>query len=187
MQKNQFKKTILMAILLALATVLSLVKVFSMPMGGSITLLSMLPIVLFSNMYGIKWGFSISFLYAVIQLALDIGSLMSWGLTPTIFIGALVFDYVLAYGVLGISGVLKSKGLKGTIIGTAIAFVLRFLCHVISGVVFFGLWVWEGWSPLVYSVCYNGAFMLPELVFTLIATYILFKSKVIKKLISKTA
>lgn len=181
------------AVMTALATVLSLVKVFEFPWGGSITLLSMLPIIIFGVKHGVKEGLAVSFLYSVIQLGLGItlSGLLGWGLTPAALAACILVDYILAFSVLGLAGMLRSKGFKGQIAGAATAIALRFICHVASGIFIFascGL-LWDGFSteniPL-YSVLYNGAYMLPELVFTLIAAAILFKLPQTRKLISET-
>lgn len=66
MKETKTKKLVLSAVLLALATVLSLFKVYQLPLGGSITLLSMLPVCLLSIRYGVKWGLTCSFFYGVI-------------------------------------------------------------------------------------------------------------------------
>ena len=104
-QGSKVKRLCVSAIMLALATVLSLVKIYTLPLGGSITLLSMLPIVFLSVNYGLGWGFFSAFVYSLIQFALDFASIASWGLTPAIFVGCIVFDYVLAYTALGIAGI----------------------------------------------------------------------------------
>lgn len=163
------------AVMIALAAILSLIKVWTMPLGGSVTLLSMLPIVLISIRYGVKWGFVTSFLYAIIQIFMDLGSLMSWGMTPATWIGCLVFDYLVAYGILGIAGLFREKGIKGICTGITLALVFRFVSHFISGSIFFDIWCPEGWNVYWYSICYNGAYMLPELIFTLIASVLLFR------------
>ncbi|MCX7657481.1 MAG: energy-coupled thiamine transporter ThiT [Oscillospiraceae bacterium] len=169
------KKLVTSAIMLALASVLSTIKIFQMPLGGSITLLSMLPVVLLSIKYGTKWGFFSAFAYSLIQFALDFPSLMGYGYTAFIWAGSIVFDYLIAFTILGIAGIWRDKGFKGIMGGIALALCSRFLSHVISGSIFFAIWCPDGWSPIPYAICYNGAFMLPELIFTLAGAAILFK------------
>ena len=172
------------AVMIALATVLSLIKVWKMPLGGSITALSMLPICLFSVMFGLKWGLGGAFVYAVIQLMLDLPEAMGWGLTPTVWVGMILFDYLIAFTVLGLAGVFRRKKEAGALLGTCLAMFLRFVSHVISGTLFFGAWLPEGWSnPLIYSICYNGLFMLPELILTGIVMFSLLKIPVIKRMV----
>ena len=165
------------AILIALSTVLSMIKVMTMPLGGSITLLSMLPVCYVSIRHGLKWGLFSSFIYACIQLFLDLGAAMSWGLTAGRWAGMIAFDYIIAFTVLGLAGVFAKKGFAGIMTGTTLAVFLRFVCHVISGAFVFDIWMPEGWaSPIVYSLAYNGAFMLPELIITVAGAAICYKA-----------
>ena len=82
-RKNNTKRLVLTAVLIALAAVLSMVKVYQLPLGGSITLLSMLPIALISIEYGIRWGMTGAFAFSIIQLGFGINEgLFGWGLSP---------------------------------------------------------------------------------------------------------
>jgi thiamine transporter len=168
--------------MIALATVLSLIKIYQLPLGGSVTLLSMLPIVYLSVSYGLGWGFFSAFIYSLIQLFLDLAAVSSWGLTPAIFIGCIMFDYILAFTVLGISGIFKKKGAWGVFFGVCIALALRFVSHFLSGVILFRSYdVFN--SPELYSLVYNGSYMLPEMIFTATGAALLFKNKAIQKLL----
>ena len=169
------------AIMLALATVLSFIRIIKLPWGGSVTLLAMLPITLFSIRRGIKMGFVVSFLFSLIQFGQGIlDGIFGWGLTPGMLIACILLDYLLAYGVLGIAGIFREKKLAGWLSGTALALFLRFLMHFLSGVI---IWksvgaLWGNFSTenfYVYSLLYNGAYMLPELIFTVIGTFALLK------------
>lgn len=182
MTKTNTKRLVESALMVALAAVLSLIKIWKMPLEGSVTLLSMLPICLISIRHGVKWGLFVSCFYSVVQIALDLSSLMSWGMTATIWVGALVFDYLLAYTSLGLAGLFRKKGTVGIICGISLSMVLRFVSHFISGTIFFDIWCPDGWNVAWYSVCYNGAYMLPELIFTVAGTVIL--SKMYPKLFS---
>lgn len=157
------------AVLIALATVLSFVKVYQLPLGGAITLLSMLPIVILSVRYGTLWGLVSAFCYALVQMALGLAELMSWGMTPVQWVGSIVFDYLLAFTAIGLAGLFARKGRVGIMAGSTLALAIRFVSHFISGTIFFAQWCPEGWNVVLYSVCYNGSYMLPELIFTLIA------------------
>ena len=173
-QKSRvYSKTQLMveaAIMVALSTALSLVKIWQMPLGGSITLLSMLPICLLSLRHGLKWGLGGAFVYAAGQLALGLSEVLSWGLSPISLVGTFMLDYILAFTVLGLSGMFRNRGFTGKMLGVALAIFLRFVCHFISGVIIFDVWMPDEWSNIyLYSICYNGAFMLPEMIFTMIA------------------
>lgn len=189
---NTYKLTVC-AIMVALGAVLSLIKVLKMPFGGSVTLLSMLPCAMVSVMLGLKWGLAASFVESVIQLMFGItmDGLFGWGLTPECLIGTILLDYIVAYTVIGLAGAFRSKGYAGICLGTGLAVFLRFVSHLVSGAVIFANFEefvafgssWVG-HPWFYSLCYNGAYMLPELVVTVIAAAILFKLPQIKKLMA---
>ena len=183
-RKNNIVKLATCAVMIALATALSLIKVVKMPLGGSLTPLSMLPICLISLMYGIKWGLGSGFVYASVQLLLDLPAAMGWGMTPYIWAGMILFDYLIAFTVLGIAGLFRNNGLWGAVGGACLALFCRFVSHVISGTFFFDIWMPENWSSaFLYSICYNGAFMLPELALTGLALFLLLQVKPIKKIV----
>lgn len=174
-KKPDIKKLTMSAVMTALSTVLSLVTVMKMPLGGSVTLFSMLPVCMLSIMYGCRWGTVCAFIYSLGQLALDIAGVAGWGLTPVAFAGCVVFDYLAAFTVLGLAGMFRAKGVPGYIAGIALAVALRMVSHIISGVIFFSSWAPEGWNPFVYSLAYNGAYMVPEFIFTFAGAIILLK------------
>lgn len=191
MKNTKVKILVEGAIMVALAFVLSCIKVFNLPWGGSITLMSMLPIVVFSVKHGVKKGLFVAFVYSLLQFGqgVVVDGLFGWGLTPAMLVSCIMFDYILAYTVIGFAGMFRAKDISGCIAGTVIAIVIRFAIHVTSGVV---IWhssgkIWEAFSTdneLLYSFLYNGTYMLPELVFTLIGTIILFTVPQTKKLIT---
>ena len=194
MSKKPIYKLTLSAIFVALATVLSLIKVVKMPLGGSVTLLSMLPIVMISVMLGLKWGRGSAFVYSLIQLVLGIAldGLLGWGLTPVMLVGTIMLDYIVAFTVLGIAGIFAKKGYVGICGGTALAVALRFASHFLSGfVIFKNLEQFELFGsvftnhPVLYSRAYNGMYMLPELILTTVAAVILFRLPQVNKIINQ--
>ena len=177
------------AIMIALAVVLSLVKVYKLPWGGSITLLSMLPICMFSIKYGVLRGLFVSFAYAAIMLLTDLGEVLSWGLTPETLIACFALDYLLAYTVIGVAGIFRTKKLPGWIAGTAVALLLRFAAHFLSGVLIWHSFgeLWDGFSTeneFIYSALYNGSYMLPEIIFTVIGAIVLYSVVPVRRLVS---
>lgn len=177
------------AVMVALSAVLSYIRVFHLPWGGSVTLLSMLPIMLYSIKHGVTSGLFAAFVFSLIQLGQGaVDGLFGWGLTPVMLIACILLDYVLPFTLLGLAGTLRRYGMIGWICGTAGAIVLRFLCHFLSGVV---IWhsagqLWEGFvtdNEWLYSLCYNGAYMLPELIFTMAGAVALLKIPQTRKLI----
>ncbi len=149
------------AMCIALSSVLSLVKVWSMPWGGSITAASMLPLLLFAYVYGAGPGVTLGALYGAMQLLLDGMPVPFAGNALLNFLSA-ILDYPLAFGLLGLAGFFR--GGKGRMLtGFALGCTGRYVTAVLSGWLFYGQWAWEGWNPLVYSLVYNIAYMLPEM------------------------
>ena len=189
MKDNKTKILVEGAVMVALATVLSFIRVFKLPWGGSITLLSMLPIVLFSIRRGVKSGLTVSFVFALIQFAQGVmDGLFGWGLTPGMLIACIFLDYLGAFTVLGIAGSFRRKGLPGWIGGISLAIALRFVLHFLSGVVIWHSFgeLWNGFSTdntFLYSFLYNGCYMLPELIFTLVGAVALLSAPQTKRLL----
>ena len=191
------------AMLIALAVVLEIVGrtvIPPMPFGGQLTLCSMLPIVLISYRHGVRWGLTAGFGYALVQMALGADTVTA-AFQPGYFgdgtlIGNAVimclFDYILAYTLLGLGGCFRSRiknsGI-GLMCGSLVALGCRYLAHIVSGYVLFAGWAewfftqegfpaWgaglvESLSPdmlgLTYSVVYNGMYMVPEMLLTAVA------------------
>ncbi len=196
MKRNATKMLIEGALMLALAIVLSLITPFQklLPFGGSITLCSMLPICLYSIKHGVGKGLGVSFLFAAFQFGQGAvrDGLFGWGLTAGMLIVCILCDYFIAYTVIGLAGMFRKKGLAGWISGVVIALLLRFLSHVISGVYVFASTgkIWEeldfvAENKYIYSIVYNGAYMLPEIILTVIMTVILFQVPQIRKLMQE--
>lgn len=188
MQNTKTLKLVEGAIMVALAVVLSFIKFKFLPYGGSITLVSMLPIMIYSIRHGIGWGMLVSVVYALLQMFMDIGEVSSWGLSAAMFVGCLLFDYIIAFSVLGLTGMFRNKGIGGAISGMIIVMALRYISHIISGVVIFksaGA-IWDGLNienSLLYSMAYNATYMLPEIVFSIIVVVVLFSVPQTKKLL----
>lgn len=197
MKETRTHRMVISGMMIALATVLSFVKLFEAPMGGSVTLLSMLPLCLISIRYGVKWGVFSSEIHALLQIMIGGSALAKSGISFQALIGSFVFDYLLAFGVLALAGMFcvranhddelydeKKQGNHGqrAFIGVIVAVALRFICHTISGCIFFSEWCWEGWNLMLYSVCYNGAYMLPEMIFTACGAWALLRIPVSRKL-----
>ena len=155
------------AICMALTTVLSLIRLMRMPMGGSITPAAMLPLLLFAAAYGIGPGVTLGALYGILDYVLGGGSFVNLDVL------AWLLDYPLGYAALGLCGVIAGRLIanpkKATmilVIGIVIGCAARFLCSFLSGWIFYGMYAPDyGFSsPVLYSICYNGAYMLPNCV-----------------------
>ena len=208
------------AMMLAMATVLALVCAYipflNLPFGGGFTVASMLPIVLISYMYGVKWGFFVSFTYSCIQIIMDLvlgkGSTIIALFTPSsedymglvAAIAILLIDYFLAYTLLALGGIFRSKinnKAFAIVLGVIVALFARYVCHIVSGYIFYGAWAeWfftqDGFYSignlmldtfdgkmlsLVYSIFYNGLFMIPEIIITAIVAAPVSAIRYIKK------
>lgn len=192
---NKIRILVESATMVALAFVLSMVKVFKLPWGGSITLLSMLPIVILSIRNGVKNGLICAFLYSLTQFLDGVVSdgLFAWGLSPLDLSLCIFLDYIGAFTVLGLAGMFRNKDIGGWIGGAVTTIALRYAMHVISGAVVFHstgkLWesLGEIANPWLYSAGYNACYMLPEMILTTAGAVVLFKTGAIKMILKNQA
>ncbi len=175
------------AIMLALAFVLSCFPLYEMPMGGSVTFASMLPIFLLAIKHGPRYGFPVACLYSVMQL---LQGLKNFAYAETF--GAVVvialFDYILPFTLLGLVSLTKDRKTArlprlGCYIGIFLSVLLRFVCHFVSGYVVWKQWAPEGMGPALYSFLYNGTFLLPELGITLVVALLLLEATDMQKIL----
>ncbi len=143
---------------LALATITSLIKLFSLPMGGSVTLCSMMFITLIGYIYGPVYSFSAAITYGLLQFVIK----------PDFYTPLqVIIDYVLAFGSLGLSGLLYQKS-RDLYLGYLLGITGRFIFATLSGYIFWASYAPEGWNPLWYSICYNGSYIYAEGIITII-------------------
>ncbi len=179
------KKITTGALMIALSTVLMWVsKLIPAPwlQGGSVTLASMVPIIICSITLGIKWGLCASLSYSLIQ--------MMFGFYPpptqtfSSFVMVILLDYVFAFGILGLAGIfynmLKESRFAAPISGFIVTF-LRYICHIFSGILIWGVYAEEGQSVLAYSLIYNGTYMIPEIIITTIVLALIMKFKIFSR------
>ena len=141
----------------ALAMVTSMIKLLHMPMGGSITLFSMLLVTLIGYWYGPVVGIMGGIAYGLLQFIID---------PYIVSMPQVLVDYVFAFGALGLSGFFSNKR-GGLMRGYVIGCFGRFVFAVLSGVIFFGQYAPETMGPLGYSIAYNGAYIGAEALATL--------------------
>ncbi len=174
--KNERREMILAiatgGVCIALSFVLSQIKLFEMPQGGAVTPASMLPLLFFCLCFGAKKGFVATFCYSLLQL---IGG---YFMHPV----QVLLDYTIAFTVLGVAGFfapsaemrlktanplrrLKMIPFWRIGAGVFLAFILRLICHVLSGVVFYAEYAGDQ-NPWIYSIVYNGTFLLVEAAIT---------------------
>lgn len=158
-RKFSAKQLTFSAMAIALAMVTSLLKLIDMPMGGSVTLFSMLFIALIGNWYGLGVGLTTGLAYGILQLVVD---------PYIISFPQMLLDYIFAFGALGLSGVF-SKSKNGLIKGYLLAVFGRFVFSTLSGYIFFPTFMPEFFdSAIIYSMCYNGAYIGAEAILTLV-------------------
>ena len=154
------------SILIALGTVLSVLKLVDMPYGGSVTPAAMFPVLIFSYRHGMKWGLGAATVYAILQQLLGLENL-SYFTTWQSVVGIILLDYIVAYVAVGLGGIFrraeKNQGLA-LFYGAILVSLIRYVCHVISGAI---LWVTcdfaiPAGSEILYSIGYNATYMLPE-------------------------
>jgi thiamine transporter len=185
MKNNRVKLLTESAIMVALASVLSMLKIWQSPYGGSVTLLSMVPIILLSCRRGIKVGLLAGFVYSLIQLLQGLGNL-SWIPTSTGVVLCALLDYILPFTLLGLGGLFRNKP-WGAVLGALLVTVLRFACHTIVGVAVWYeldlLWYADDpthivnlYGPWLFSMIYSAIYMVPEIIATSLGTGLLHKA-----------
>lgn len=183
------------AIMVALATVLSMLKIWEAPYGGSVTILSMAPIIVLSMRRGIKVGLFAGFAHSLIQLLLGLGT-VAYVPTPMGIVVCILTDYILPFTLLGLGGLFRDVKFTGNstanlfiaaALGALLVTVLRYACHIVSGaVIWYALdleWYADDpshivfqYGPWMFSAIYNGGYMIPEIIATVVGTPILTKA-----------
>ncbi len=215
--KANVRRLTVSAMMVALATVISFicslipVPPFNFPFGGGITIAGMLPIVLVAYLYGTRWGLLTGFVYSLIQMLLghatvsslflpiEEGGMQLWAALLICFI-----DYILAYTVLGLGGLFRKKATptKALVLGCVVALSARYLCHIVSGAIFYGVWAewfftlegiyelmgkvildtFSGHSlSILYSLVYNGCYMIPEIIITPLVALVVLRIPSVRK------
>ena len=158
-KRIETKPLVFAAVAMALGVITSFLKLFEAPMGGSVTLFSMLFICCIGYWYGLRTGLITGFAYGLLQLISD---------PYIISLPQMITDYLLAFGALGLSGLFHNK--KNGLIKGYIAGVLgRYLFAFLSGLIFFASYAeGTGMSAPLYSLAYNGSYLGCEAALTLI-------------------
>lgn len=163
------------AMLIALATALSAISILQMPAGGSITPLSTLPMIIIGFRYGPKWGVPSMLAAGLLQLILGLKN-VSYAQNAFTAIIIILFDYLVAFGVYGLAGIFRGKIKNNAFAiaaGALFTSFLRFICHYITGIAIWGTWAPEGQPVWLYSLLYNGGYMLVEGISVTIAAFLL--------------
>lgn len=163
------KKTIRLicegAILTALALVLSYIKLDIAALGGSIDLV-MIPLVIFAVRWGAGWGLGIGLVFGTLKYFFAAGFAVNWQ--------SMLLDYSVAYMAVGLAGFFKSRD-RGMLLGAVAGGLARYLVHFISGVTIYAeympeeFWGMPMTNTWIYSLLYNGSYMVPNIVIAAIA------------------
>jgi len=179
MRKNNIQALAESAILIALAVVLSMFAVYEMPMGGSVMIFAMTPLVIISLRRGLGWGLGASLTFGVIHMILGQKNFAALGMIGfsgagyyLAVLGVALLDYLLAFGAYGLAA-LFAKPFKNKSFGYGAAALacgaLQFLCSFISGII-----IWKSFAEdmpvALYSLLYNGTYSLPNTTLTVIGT-----------------
>jgi len=156
---------------IALANVLYIISkmyfpFLKLPQGGSVTLASMVPLLWFALRRGLRWGVEAGVVYGLVHMVIS-GEIYY----PT----QILLDYPLAFGALGLAGAFKNRA----VVGVGVGIIGRFICHFVSGVIFFGQYAWEGWNVYTYSAAYNATYLVPEFIVTAVIIFTLLKTKLL--------
>lgn len=167
------------ALMVAISGVLQLIPPMQMPQGGTLTFGAMVPIVFIALRHGVKWGLLTAFVGSIVQMALG-------GISPPPtesffwFLLVILLDYVIAYTVLGLAPVFaaplrKNHPLIAAGAASVCVTLLRYACHWLSGIFIWSVYAPEGQPVWIYSLVYNGSYMIPETILTAVLVVILVK------------
>lgn len=174
MKNTKVRALVESAIMIAVATILSLIKIVDLPYGGSVTIASAFPIAVISYRHGLRWGCTSALVYGVIQQLLGLNTLSYFTSWQSI-VAIILLDYIVAFAVAGLGGVFRKSAKSQSValaLGSLLVCILRYACHVLSGAT-----VWAGVSiptkaALAYSFVYNATYMLPEtIIMVVVAVY----------------
>ena len=164
--KIQTKIIAEIVVVVALSYALNLVVLFRMPQGGSVTVVSMVPILWLALRRGTKIGVLAGVIFGLVDMMPQ-----PFVVHPVQFL----LDYPLAFGSLGLAGLFQKHPIAGVVTGI----FGRFVCHFVSGIVFFAMYAPSGMNPAVYSAIYNGSYLVVELVFSIVIMYVLVRRGVV--------
>ena len=171
------------AIMVALATILSLFTIYQLPNGGSVTFASMAPIIVISLMYPFRWALLTAFAYSLVQM------LLGFAPPPTqdflSFAAVVLLDYVLAFTGLCLAGPIARRirrPIAGAVVGSCVVALLRLCCSFLSGILIWDVYAPEGTPVWLYSITYNGSYMIPEMIVTAVVVALIVKYIPLKRL-----
>ncbi len=172
MKKWNTKMLVEAGIMIALALVLDQIKIYQAPQGGSVTAGSMVPIFIFAFRWGFGPGITAGIAFGILQLMLG-----GYVFSPI----QAILEYPVAFGFLGLAGLfsktvsnIKLNNASRIAFGIFLGLGLRFLCHLLAGVIFFGEYAGTQ-NPWIYSLLYQASYLVPEFILTTTIIYLLWK------------
>ncbi len=162
-------------LMIALSILLSRVKIYQAPMGGSVTIGSMVPLMFFAMRWGVGPGIFVGSVFGILKFILG-----PWFVHPV----QVLLDYPVPYGLLGLAGItsiMEAKDMEGkdyfkVVLAVLLAIGGRMISHLLSGVIFYKSAAIEaGMNPWIYSIVYNGQYLLPEFIISSIILVLLWK------------
>ena len=170
---NRTFQMVFSAVMVALATVLSVIPVVQLPFGGSVTLFSQVPILAVSWVLGVPWGLASGLAYAILQIL--VGGIGNFSYVQGIlaYIILVFADYLVPFTFLGFGGMFKrviKNPYVAASVGTLLVCFVRFISHFVSGAT-----IWTEYAPdtavkavLAYSASYNASYMVPETIISIV-------------------
>lgn len=172
-KQQKIRRLVESALMIALSTILAELAVIKFPYGGSVTVFSQLPVIIISYRYGMKWGAGTGLAMALIQMIFGLEN-FSYVSGIVAYLILLFGDYIIAFTALGLGGMFRNKiknQALGLTLGSIVVTTVRFICHFITGVTIWGDYSNGASSVWIYSLTYNGGYMLPELIITVIGAF----------------
>lgn len=172
-QEHKTKSIVYASVCIALSFALSYIRFFRLPQGGAITFVSALPLMIYSYMFGIRKGVLAGFIYGILQAIQD-----PWILHPIQFL----LDYPIAFAMVGLAGIFryfppfKNKIILQFITGGIVFAILRYACHVITGIIVFDIYAAEGFNAVAWGFLYN-LFVFADVAIALFAGSLMLTSK----------
>lgn len=189
LKKDRIRPLVETALMIAMACVLSLITLWEMPLGGAVTLASMLPIMLIGIRNGSRWGVGGAFIYSLYQAfsAFLKGNVFPYCQSGGTLLFCLFFDYLIPFTLLGLAGLWRNWQVGrfrhfGLYFGMILTVFVRFCCHFLTGITIWAQWSDGVTSVMIYSLAYNGTFLLPDLGICLGAAILLLETPQMKRI-----
>lgn len=186
--KISIRRLAVSAMMIALSLVINELLKFDLAFvqGGSITLCSMVPLALIGWTWGPTWGFACGCIMGTLDMLLGGLGNFSWVTGLVAYLLLIFFDYILAYGMIGLAGIFRRRIRNRTFaigLGAAFGCCCRYLCHFVTGVTIWRDVTSDLLSSVIYSAAYNAGYMVPELLITVVGCCAIVNVKPLMKML----